>query len=81
LSSCFPIVANAGTATLTFTTLTELFAALNMTLQKLSQLGWYKAEPTSPKEIADLFSIVNRHDLRNVSPFDFACPQSPSCLS
>jgi hypothetical protein len=24
------------------------------------QLGWYKAEPTSPNEIADLFSIVNR---------------------
>jgi hypothetical protein len=31
-----------------------------MTLEKLSQLGWYKAEPTSPKEIADLFSIVDR---------------------
>jgi hypothetical protein len=24
------------------------------------QIGWYKAEPTSPREIADLFSIVNR---------------------
>ena len=31
-----------------------------MTLEKLSQLGWYKAEPTSPKEIVDLFSIVDR---------------------
>jgi hypothetical protein len=31
-----------------------------MTLEKLSQLGWYKAEPTSPKEIAGLFSIVDR---------------------
>jgi hypothetical protein len=31
-----------------------------MTLEKLSQLGWYKVEPTSPKEIADLFSIVDR---------------------
>jgi hypothetical protein len=31
-----------------------------MSLAKLSQLGWYKAEPTSPKEIADLFSIVAR---------------------
>jgi hypothetical protein len=26
----------------------------------LAQLGWYKAEPSSPREIADLFSIVNR---------------------
>jgi hypothetical protein len=31
-----------------------------MTLEKLAQLGWYKAEPSSPKEIADLFSIVDR---------------------
>ncbi|HEY6447701.1 MAG TPA: hypothetical protein VIY53_14665 [Acidobacteriaceae bacterium] len=31
-----------------------------MSLEKLSQLGWYKAEPTSAKEIADLFSIVHR---------------------
>jgi len=31
-----------------------------MSLEKLVQLGWYKAEPTSAKEIADLFSIVDR---------------------
>ena len=31
-----------------------------MTLEKLSQLGWYKAELASPNEIANLFSIVNR---------------------
>ena len=31
-----------------------------MSLEKLVQLGWYKAEPSSPKEIADLFSIVER---------------------
>jgi hypothetical protein len=31
-----------------------------MGLEKLAQLGWYKAEPTSAKEIADLFSIVDR---------------------
>jgi hypothetical protein len=31
-----------------------------MDLEKLAQLGWYKAEPSSPKEIADLFSIVDR---------------------
>jgi hypothetical protein len=31
-----------------------------MSLEKLVQLGWYKAEPSSPKEIADLFSIVDR---------------------
>ncbi len=31
-----------------------------MSLEKLAQLGWYKAEPTSAKEIADLFSIVDR---------------------
>ena len=31
-----------------------------MSLEKLAQLGWYKAEPSSPKEIADLFSIVDR---------------------
>ena len=27
-----------------------------MSLEKLVQLGWYKAEPSSPKEIADLFT-------------------------
>jgi len=31
-----------------------------MGLEELAQLGWYKAEPTSPGEIADLFSIVSR---------------------
>ena len=31
-----------------------------MSLEKLAQLGWYKAEPSSSKEIADLFSIVDR---------------------
>ena len=31
-----------------------------MSLEKLVQLGWYKAEPSSAKEIADLFSIVDR---------------------
>ena len=31
-----------------------------MSLEKLVQLGWYKAEPSSSKEIADLFSIVDR---------------------
>jgi hypothetical protein len=31
-----------------------------MSLEKLVQLGWYKAEPSSPREIADLFSIVYR---------------------
>ena len=31
-----------------------------MGLEKLAQLGWYKAEPSSPREIADLFSIVDR---------------------
>jgi hypothetical protein len=31
-----------------------------MSSKKLVQLGWYKAEPSSPKEIADLFSIVDR---------------------
>ena len=31
-----------------------------MSLEKLVQHGWYKAEPSSPKEIADLFSIVDR---------------------
>ncbi len=31
-----------------------------MSLEKLAQLGWYKAEPTSPNEIAGLFSIVDR---------------------
>ena len=31
-----------------------------MSLEKLAQLGWYKVEPTSPGEIADLFSIVER---------------------
>ena len=31
-----------------------------MSLEKLAQLGWYKREPTSPNEIADLFSIVDR---------------------
>lgn len=31
-----------------------------MSLEKLTQIGWYKAEPSSPKEIADLFSIVDR---------------------
>jgi hypothetical protein len=37
-----------------------------MSLEKLAQLGWYKTEPSSPREIADLFSIVNRSlaDLR-----------------
>ena len=31
-----------------------------MGLEKLAQLGWYKAEPSSPREISDLFSIVDR---------------------
>ena len=31
-----------------------------MSLEKLAQIGWYKPEPTSPQEIADLFSIVDR---------------------
>jgi hypothetical protein len=31
-----------------------------MGLEKLALLGWYKAEPSSPREIADLFSIVDR---------------------
>ena len=31
-----------------------------MSLERLAQLGWYKVEPSSPKEIADLFSIVDR---------------------
>jgi hypothetical protein len=31
-----------------------------MNLEKLEQLGWYRAEPTSTEEIADLFSIVDR---------------------
>ncbi|MGD0940802.1 MAG: hypothetical protein ABR905_13940 [Terracidiphilus sp.] len=31
-----------------------------MSLEKLVQLGWYKVEPSSPREIADLFSIVDR---------------------
>jgi hypothetical protein len=31
-----------------------------MSLEKLVQLGWYKAEPTSPNEIAGLYSIVDR---------------------
>jgi hypothetical protein len=31
-----------------------------MILEKLAQLGWYKTEPSSPKEIADLCSIVDR---------------------
>jgi hypothetical protein len=31
-----------------------------MDLEKLVQFGWYKTEPTSPREIADLFSIVDR---------------------
>ena len=31
-----------------------------MSLEKLVQLGWYKAEPSSPREIADLVSIVDR---------------------
>ena len=31
-----------------------------MSLEKLVQLGWYKTEPSSSKEIADLFSIVDR---------------------
>jgi len=33
---------------------------MRMGIEKLAQIGWYKAEPSSPKEIADLFSIVNR---------------------
>ena len=31
-----------------------------MGLEELAQLGWYKAEASSPKEIADLLSIVER---------------------
>jgi hypothetical protein len=31
-----------------------------MGLEKLAELGWYKVEPTSPNEIAGLFSIVDR---------------------
>lgn len=31
-----------------------------MSLERLAQIGWYKTEPSSPKEIADLFSIVDR---------------------
>ena len=33
---------------------------MRMGIEKLAQIGWYKAEPSSTKEIADLFSIVNR---------------------
>src|ERR1700733_201813 len=33
---------------------------MRMSLGKLMQIGWYKAEPSSSKEIADLFSIVDR---------------------
>jgi len=46
-----------------------------MSLEKLVQLGWYKAEPSSSKEIADLFSIVDRSqaDLKvEASPTTFA---------
>jgi hypothetical protein len=31
-----------------------------MGLEKLAELGWFKAEATSPNEIAGLFSIVGR---------------------
>jgi hypothetical protein len=31
-----------------------------MSLEKLAQLGWYRAEPTSPNEISGLYSIVDR---------------------
>jgi len=31
-----------------------------MGLEKLAELGWLKAEATSPNEIAGLFSIVGR---------------------
>jgi len=31
-----------------------------MSAEKLVPLGWYKAEPGGPKEIADLLSIVDR---------------------
>lgn len=31
-----------------------------MSLEELAQLGWYKAEPSSPSEISDLFSIIDR---------------------
>jgi len=31
-----------------------------MSLEKLASEGWYKAEPASAREIADLFSIVSR---------------------
>jgi len=31
-----------------------------MGIERLAQIGWYKAEPSSPKEIADLFCIVDR---------------------
>ena len=34
--------------------------ATKMGLEKLAEFGWYKAEPSSPKEIADLFGIVDR---------------------
>lgn len=46
-----------------------------MSLEKLTQIGWYKAELSSPKEIADLFSIVDRSqtDLKvEGSPMTFA---------
>jgi len=31
-----------------------------MSLEKLAQIGWYKAEPSSSKEVSDLFSLVDR---------------------
>jgi predicted AAA+ superfamily ATPase len=32
---------------------------MRMSLEKLMQMCWYKAEPSSSTEIADLFSIVD----------------------
>jgi hypothetical protein len=42
-----------------------------MSLEKLVQLGWYKAEPSSPKEIADLFSERGLRQLEwHPAPFE-----------
>jgi hypothetical protein len=46
-----------------------------MSIEQLAQFGWYKAEPSSPKEIADLFSIVDRSQADSkveASPMIFA---------
>ena len=62
-----------------------------MGIEKLAQIGWYKAEATSPNEIAGLFSIVDRSladlkvesisdDLRFRQPLTASSP-SPILLS